>query len=182
MRYETINQWFRLFPVLVLFGVLLLAAPLVEAQDRQAASNVDSSQVAANNSARMVTTEKAPPLVMPVFTNYKGVTIGMSADEVRQKLDRMKEKGEKQDFFVFSDAESAQVYYDADKKVSAVSVDYLGDDSGAPTPEAVVGRAISPRPNGSMHELVRYPEAGYWVAYNRTAGSNPIVTVTMQKI
>jgi len=94
----------------------------------------------------------------------------------------MKEKGEKQDFFVFSDAESAQVHYDADKKVSAVSVDYLGDDSGAPTPEAVVGKAISPRPDGSMHKLVRYPEAGYWVAYNRTAGSNPIITVTMQKI
>ncbi len=181
MRYETINQWFRLFPVFVLFGVLLLAAPLVEAQDQQAPSNVDGSQVAANNSATMVTTEKAP-LVMPVFTNYKGVTIGMSADEVRQKLDRLKEKGEKQDFFVFSDAESAQVYYDADKKVNAISVDYFGSDSVAPTPEAVVGKAISPRPDGSMHELVRYPEAGYWVAYNRTAGSNPIITVTMQKI
>jgi hypothetical protein len=33
-----------------------------------------------------------------------------------------------------------------------------------------------------MYELKRYPSAGYWVAYSRTAGKNPIITVTMQKM
>lgn len=184
MRYAITNQRFRIFPAVVLFGVLLLAAPLVNAQQQQAEStnvDVDSAQVATNDSAPMKT-EKAPPRVTPAFSDYKGITIGMSAEEVRQKLDRLREKGDKQDFFVFSDAETAQVYYDTDKKVSAISVDYLRDNSGAPAAETVLGKAVTPRNDGSMYELVRYPEAGYWVSYNRTAGDNPTVTVTMQKI
>jgi hypothetical protein len=106
----------------------------------------------------------------------------MSADEVRDKLGHLKEKSERQDFFIFSEAESAQVYYDAQGKVTAISVNYIGDDSSAPKPAAVLGEEIQAKPDGSMYELKRYPAAGYWVAYNRTAGKNPIITVTMQKI
>jgi len=29
---------------------------------------------------------------------------------------------------------------------------------------------------------VRYPKAGYWVSYNRTAGNSPMITITMQAI
>lgn len=118
----------------------------------------------------------------PVFTEYRGVKIGMSADEARSKLDRLK-KGEGQDFLVFSEHESAQIYYDASGKVNAISIDYFGGDkNGPPTPQAVLGAGLQAKPDGSMYQLNRYPEAGYWVSYNRTAGDKPIVTITMQKM
>jgi len=121
-------------------------------------------------------------VVTPVYSAYRGIKIGMTAEEVRNTVDNLKEKGDVQDFFVFSDNETAQVFYDKDRKVKAISIDYLGKDSGAPTPDQVLGQPIQPNRDGSMYELVRYPEAGYWVSYNRTSGDNPTVTITMQKM
>ncbi len=118
---------------------------------------------------------------VPVFTEYRGVRIGMTADEVRGSLDRLN-KGERQDFLVFSERESAQIYYDDSGKVTAISIDYFGDTSNAPTPDAVLGTALQAKADGSMYQLNRYPDAGYWVSYNRTAGDKPIVTITMQKM
>jgi len=117
----------------------------------------------------------------PVYKDFMGVTIGMDANEVRETLGHLKDKGEQQDFFVFSESQSAQIFYDQGK-VSAISVDYVVKGGGAPSPESVLGEAVQAKPDGSIYELKRYPAAGYWVAYSRTAGDNPIVTVTMQKI
>jgi hypothetical protein len=116
----------------------------------------------------------------PLYSEYKGVRLGMEATEVRKKLGNPTDKGDVQDFFVFSDSESAQVFY-AKGKVMAVSVNYVGDKS-APQPKVVLGTDIEAKPDGAMHKIVRYPEAGYWVSYNRTGGGDPLVTVTMQKI
>ena len=118
---------------------------------------------------------------VPVFADYRGIKIGMSADEVRSKVNGIK-KGEGQDFLTFSDHESAQIYYDDKGKVTAISIDYFGDKSGAPAPEAVLGATIEAKADGSMYQLNRYREAGYWVSYNRTAGDKPIVSITMQKM
>jgi hypothetical protein len=118
----------------------------------------------------------------PVYQDFMGVTLGMSADEVRAKLGHLKDKGERQDFFVFSESQSAQTVYDDKGKLIVISVDYVGNDSSAPSPESVLGEAVQAKQDGSIYQLKRYPEAGYWVAYSRTAGDNPIVTVTMQKI
>ena len=104
----------------------------------------------------------------------------MTAEEVRAKLERLK-KGDHQDYLVFSQHESAQIYYDVQGKVTALSIDYF-DVSNAPTPEAVLGVALQSKPDGSMYQLKRYPRAGYWVSYNRTAGDKPIITITMQKM
>jgi hypothetical protein len=117
----------------------------------------------------------------PVFSEYRGVKIGMSAEEARSKLDRLK-KGDGGDFLVYSEHEAAQIYYDESGKVSAISIDYFGKQNGAPTPEAVLGAGLQAKPDGSMYQLNRYPAAGYWVSYNRTAGDKPIVTITMQKL
>jgi hypothetical protein len=169
-------------PALFTIAILLLC-PITNAQEAASNQNakraVASATATSNNTASPANT---PPAAVPVFTDYKGIRIGMSADEVRDKLDHLKEKGERQDFFVFSEAESAQVYYDAQGKVTAISVNYIGDDGSAPKPETVLGEEIQAKPDGSMYELKRYPAAGYWVAYNRTAGKNPIITVTMQKL
>jgi len=121
-------------------------------------------------------------ITTPVYKDFMGVTLGMSADEVREKLGHLKNKGERQDFFVFSESQSAQIAYDDKGKAVVISVDYMSKDGNAPTPESVLGEAVQPNPDGSIYQLKRYPEAGYWVAYSRTAGDVPFITVTMQKI
>lgn len=118
----------------------------------------------------------------PKFTGYKGVHIGMSADEARQKLGRAKVKDKTQDLYVFSDNESAQVFYDDKQQVYAISVDYTGKDSSAPAPVDILGQDVTPKANGSIYQMQQYADVGYWVSYNRTAGESPVVTVTMQRI
>ena len=118
----------------------------------------------------------------PLFIEYKGVRIGMDADEVRKKLGEPTDKGDIQDFFQFTEKESCQVYYDKVRKVMAVSINYVGDASGAPLPKVVLGVEIEAKSDGAMYKMIRYPEDGYWVSYNKTGGADPLVTVTMQKI
>jgi hypothetical protein len=50
------------------------------------------------------------------------------------------------------------------------------------TPQQVFGAEIDAKPDGSKYRLIRYPKAGYWVSYSRTAGDTPIITVTLQRI
>ena len=67
-------------------------------------------------------------------------------------------------------------------KVVAISIDFMGGLNDAPSPKQVLGADIEAKPDGSIYKLVRYPKAGYWVSYNRTAGDSPLVSITMQKI
>lgn len=127
-------------------------------------------------------TTQSPKADEPCFSEYKGVRVGMTRDEARQKLGSPKEKGDEQDLYVFSDTEVAQVYYDQSKKVTAISVDYLKGDKGAPECKAIVGAEIEPRADGSKYKMVRYPKDGFWVSYNRTSGTTPTVTITIQKM
>jgi hypothetical protein len=178
MRPEFQQNLLRVTLVLSLFGFLFLAAANVNAQEQ---SRVNGSQVDNSNAVKS-TKAKGSSSLMPVFTNYKGITIGMSADEVRQKLDHLKDKGVKQDFFVFSNNESAQVFYDKKGMVQAISIDYMGNESNPPTAMAVLGEDPTAKANGAVYKLIRYPAAHYWVSYSRTAGDSPLVTVTMQKM
>jgi hypothetical protein len=118
----------------------------------------------------------------PCFSEYRGVQIGMTIDDARKKLGAPKETADELDIYSFNDKESAQVYYDkTTKKITAISVDYLGA-ADAPECKKVTGTDADARADGSKFKLVRYPKQGYWVSYNRTAGASPIITVTMQKI
>jgi hypothetical protein len=116
----------------------------------------------------------------PTFHDYKGVTIGMNAEEVRKKLGAPQDKSDQLDFYAFSDNETAQVSYDAQHQVLAVAVNYIGTDK-APACKLVLGTELTAKPDGSMYRLVRYPKVGYWVSYNRTAGDSPVITVMMQR-
>lgn len=119
----------------------------------------------------------------PVFLDYRGVQIGWLADEVRKKLGTPRDKGDEQDLYVFSDKEMCQVVYDkATRKVTAISVDFMNGASSVITPQQVFGSDVESKPDGSKYKLVRYPKAGYWVSYSRTAGDSPLVTITMQKL
>lgn len=117
----------------------------------------------------------------PLYLNYKGVQLGMSPDDVHKKLGAPKEKDDTQDFYVFSEKETAQVFYQQ-QKVYAISVTYIGAKTGAPEPKEVFGTDVQATADGRTYKLVRYPEAGYWVSYSRMAGEEPVTTVTMQKL
>jgi hypothetical protein len=118
----------------------------------------------------------------PVYTNYRGVKIGATQAESRKALGQPQEGTDAQDTYVFNEKEYASIYFDAERKVKAISIDYLGDETKPPTAIQVVGSAADTKPDGSTFKMVRYPKAGYWVSYNRTAGQSPLISVTMQKM
>jgi hypothetical protein len=137
-----------------------------QAQKSRAATIKVNSGAGADNAT--------PPL------EFKGVSLGMSADEVRQKFGEPKDKEDNQDFFIFNEKQTAQVLYNKEHKVVTISADFLGGDD-VPTPRSIFGSDIEAKPDGSMYKMVRYAKAGCWVSYNRTAGDAPLVTVTIQK-
>lgn len=117
----------------------------------------------------------------PLYSEYRGVRIGMNAQEVRTKLGEPLQKADDMDFYVFSEKETAQIAYDASHTVNVVSVDYLGG-VGAPDYKFVVGSDVEVNANGAIYKLVRYERLGFWVSYNRSANEVPVVTITIQKI
>ncbi len=141
-------------------GLLLALASFVLGQRRGAAQTEDT----------------------PAFHEYRGIQLGMTTEEVRKKLGDPRDKGDDQDFFVFKETETAQILYDKGHKVVTISADYLSNANGVPTARQVFGADIETKADGSMYKMVRYPKAGYWLSYNRTAGSSPLTTVTLQKI
>lgn len=167
--------------------VLAAGAFSVFSQTTEVAKTEPVKTEAVKNEA--VTTEVQPTeksaALMPLLTEYKQIKIGMTADEVRDKLDKKPEVADKDGFFYrFSDSESAQIMLDAEKKVRVIVVMYADRNGSAPKYADVFGALVpvSEMPDGRVYNLVRYPDAGYWVAYNRTAGENPMVTVTIQKL
>jgi len=117
----------------------------------------------------------------PPFSAYKGVRIGMAAEEARKLLGNPTDKDDKQEVFSVSDDESCQVYYDAAKKVSAVSITYFSTKA-VPGPKTVLGEEPAAKPDGSFSKLIRFPKAGYWVSYTRTSGDSPMTIIAMQRL
>jgi hypothetical protein len=153
----------------VLFGIAF-SAPIASAQDAHAKAQLSKARGAAAS-------EEAGAV-----QGYRGVSIGMLADEVRKKLGNPSDKGEEQDFFVLSDNETAQVVYDKSKKVVTLSFDFMSGAREIPSPKSIFGSDIEPKADGSMYRMVRYPKAGYWLSFNRTAGDSPLTSITFQKI
>lgn len=143
-----------------------------------------TTEVAKTQPVKSDAQETKAAALMPVLTEYKGIKIGMTADEVRETLNEKPEVADKDGFYYeFSSNESAQIMLDADKKVRVIAVIYR-DNSVAPKYEDVFGKDVplETMPDGRVYNLVRYPDNGFWVAYNRTAGDSPLVTVTIQKM
>jgi outer membrane protein assembly factor BamE (lipoprotein component of BamABCDE complex) len=117
-----------------------------------------------------------------LFHDYRGVQLGMTADEVRKKLGDPKDKGDEQDFFIFNESETAQIVYDKTRKVITISADFMTAGASVPTAKQVFGSEIEAKTDGSVYRMVRFTKAGYWLSYNRTSGASPLTTVTLQKI
>ena len=122
------------------------------------------------------------PESRPAFSDFKGVRIGMTADEARKKLGSPRDKGDDQDFYIFNDTQAVQVFYDKAGVVMAISIDFMSGASAIPAAKDVLGTEAETKADGSVYKMMRYPKAGYWVSYSRTAGNSPTTTVTMQKI
>ena len=123
----------------------------------------------------------AAAIQQPLYSEYKGVRIGMTAEEVRAKLGKPTLAADDQDYYIISQTETIQIAYDVAHKAKAISVDFL-DGVGAPDYKAVVGSDVQAKPDGSMHKLITYESLGFWVSYNRSAGGVTTVTITIQKI
>jgi hypothetical protein len=168
------------------FGIVLFATTSLmmfsSSSVAQEATRTQSADQQVATSAGPAKATSVAPVIRPVFTEYKGVKIGMSADDVRRQLGKPKESDKTQDVFMFSDKEYVQIYYDNARKVTAVSINYMGKDNDAPAAKDVLGKEPEAKADGSIYELVRYPDAGYWVSYNRMNGDSPLTTVTMQKM
>jgi outer membrane protein assembly factor BamE (lipoprotein component of BamABCDE complex) len=162
---------------LSLLPVFLLCLAVFETPAQTQASTAARPTPVVTSSAKAEPADEAP-----AFQEFKGVRIGMTADEARKKLGSPTDKGDAQDFYLVSEKESLQVMYDGGKKVSAIALIYMNAGANAPTAKAVMGSDIEAKPDGSLYKLVRYPKAGYWLSYSRTAGDSPIVSITMQKI
>lgn len=118
----------------------------------------------------------------PLYQEYRGIQLGMAAEEVRKKLGNPADKGDEQDFFMLNDAESAQIFYDKTKKVMAISANFLQGAQNVPTPKVLFGEELTAKPDGSVYKMLRYPKAGCWLSYSKTAGDSPLISVTLQKI
>jgi hypothetical protein len=134
------------------------------------------------DNANKPTEKPATSAHQPVNSVYKGVKIGASADEVRNLLGKAK-IDDNDGFFYDRDSEMIQIRLDEDKKVRLIAVTYSSESPNTPEYADIFGvEPADAKPDGSLYTLVRYPDLGYWIAYSKTAGEKPSVTVTMQKL
>jgi len=114
----------------------------------------------------------------PLYKEYRGVHLGMTAAETRAKLGEPAMKSDEQDFYVLSANETAQIVYTG-QKVVTISTDYTGG-VGAPEYKAVVGNGLLlTRPDGSVFRMVTYDSEHFWVSYNKSNSMVPTVTITI---
>ncbi len=125
-------------------------------------------------------TPDAPPS-SNAFGAYRGITIGTTIANTRDKLGEPKEKSDQGDYFIIGSGESTQIVYDAGK-VKVISTSYFGDKIKAPSAKEVLGTDAEPNAEGAINKLVKFPKSGFWISYVRTAGSDPMVMVTIQQM
>lgn len=114
----------------------------------------------------------------PLYREYRGVRLGMTATEVRAKLGEPAMKSDEQDFYVISPNETAQIAYAA-QKVVTISTDYTGGVA-APDYRTVVGEGmLLQRPDGTVFKMVMYDAERFWVTYSKSATTSPIITITI---
>jgi len=64
------------------------------------------------------------------------------------------------------------------QKVVTISTDYTGG-VGAPDYKSVVGEDLQVGADGSLFRMVRYDAERFWVSYNKSTTTVPIVTITI---
>lgn len=125
------------------------------------------------------------PQLVPAVSSLKGVSVGMTKDEVKEVLGKPKMSDKTSMNYTFSKTETAQIGFDEKGKVRTIAVIYTNGDETAPSFSDIFGPDVPlvEGKNGSEYKLIRYNKAGYYVAYSKTIVSKkPMVIVTMRKI
>jgi hypothetical protein len=162
---------FSLFLFLFLLGLI---GPEVAAQD--------SDQTGHFAGVTKKPAQTVPPS-LPTLKAFREVSIGMTAKSVRDAWGKPKVKDDDGYYYELSDSEIAQVRFDADQKVTVISITF-DKGPGAPTLNDVFGiGAVPDTTDGEkLYKMVRYPDAGYWIAYYVGPGPKPKITLTFQKL
>lgn len=167
----------KIHAVTGIFVISLMTAGLLAAE-----RNVTVGRQEYTKSLTPTPTPAPSPTVKKSFSEYRGVVIGSTADDLRKRLGPPKEKSDAQDFYSFSDNEIAQFYYDSGHLVTAIMITYMGNLNSAPSPKDVFGEDVPANPDGGISKMVRYPKAGYWISYNRGSGSDALLSIAIQKM
>jgi len=163
MRYNTEKLRIRELIYLAI-GVLLLLLMGIVASGQ---TGTQASKVARGYSQ----------IQQPLYKEYRGIHLGMTAAETRAKLGEPAMKSDEQDFYVFSVNETAQIVY-TEQKVVTISTDYLGG-VGAPDYKSVVREDLLQKPDGSLFRMALYDSERFWVSYYKSASAAPVVTITI---
>jgi hypothetical protein len=148
-------------------------------------SIVASAWLAGTQPTSVTAQAAGKPLPTPekaLYSSYKGIGIGSAMADVRAKLGNAKEASDAQDYYIVSDSEFVQVYYDPAKTVRAISITFTGKLESAPTAKAVFGEEVELNAEGGAFKLVRYPKAGYFISYTKAGGSDQMVMIAIQKM
>ena len=111
------------------------------------------------------------------------MTIGVAVDTLRDTWGKPANEYSDGLFYELSDSETVQIVIGPEKKITAIAITFI-KGKGAPSFADVFGEGVTPekRENGSVYRMVRYPDAGYWVAYYAGPAENADVSLTMQKL
>ncbi len=118
---------------------------------------------------------------LPVWQGYSGISIGMSAADVRKKMGNPKMESDTSFFYVISDTETVDIMLDSEKTVSTISAMFTDDHKNPPKFEEVFGKDVKaePKPDGAIFKRINFPEAGFWLSYSRLAGAKAMVIVVI---
>jgi hypothetical protein len=120
----------------------------------------------------------APPAGAKVMRDYRGVKLGMKAEEVRAAMGKAELSQPDKDRFIIKGDDRLTVYYDGGA-VKAIQL-YIVDPKNAPAWADVVGDAeIIEMESGAKRARRDVPEEGFWVSmYQSKDGAMTTVTIS----
>lgn len=124
------------------------------------------------------------PTDTPFVNQLKGISIGMTPDEVVEKLGKPKASDDAGMLFSLAKNEMAQIGIGPKGKVRAIALIYEDGDENAPSIKDVFGQGVDAVENedGSIYKMIRYEKEGFWMAFSRSGDKKPLTTVMLRQI
>ncbi|CAN5378929.1 hypothetical protein BH10ACI3_BH10ACI3_16880 [soil metagenome] len=136
-------------------------------------------------SSSSVFAQTEPSQMAPAISSLKGVSPGMTKGEVEEVLGKPKMSDKASMNYTFSKTATAQIGFNEQGKARTIAVIYTDGDETAPSFSDIFGPDVPfvEGKNGGVYKLIRYPSAGFYIAYSKTMVSNKaMVVITMRKI
>ncbi len=142
-----------------------------------------ADQPSVENAVETTPVSRAEPA--PLVSDVEGITLGMTSEAVREKFGKPEAGDASSSYYKLDKARQLQLRFDGDGEVTMASMIYSGKDARAPEAAEVFGPGVSVEPDesGKVYKMVRYPAAGYWVAYSKIdLDGGPMTVVTIQEL